>query len=404
MFLEDFSVFYLICAGSVGFAIGILVALLATGRRRARLERELALAARDRDRNAEDLKRLSDDRASLAVSFRELTEEILRNREESLVATNGKNLKLILDPLRHDFEGLQHLVQEARAAGKTDMGSLQQQVVSDLKLVREIAARVDLDARGLSAALRGNINVRGQWGEAVLEQLLNHSGLVKGVHYATQVALSDDDGRFRPDVVVHTPGGAEVVIDSKVNLASYLDYIQAEDPKKGETALSELGRQVRTEMKALADRRYQKRVEKSIDYVILFMPVEGAYQAIVASSPELLSEAMERRIILAGPTMLIAILSLVMRLWVHDEQGKCTKQILDCAHTLAERVIAFATDLENAGAHIDKAREAYQKALHRLQEGGSGSVVTTFRKLEGLQGKTGKKPPSILEDEDAMAS
>lgn len=394
--MEHFSLIGIIVPGIIGFTIGGLVALLATGRRKARLERDLAVAMQERDRNAEALEHLANDRETLAASFRELTEETLRNREETLVATNGRNLKLLLDPLRHDFERLQHLVQETRTAGKTDLGTLQQQVVADLKLIREIAGRVDLDARGLTAALRGNINVRGQWGEVVLEQLLNHSGLVKDVHYSTQVALTDADGRFRPDVIVHTPAGAEIVIDSKVNLASYLDYVQAESPAKGENALSELCGQVKAEMTALAGRRYQDRVEKSIDYVILFMPVEGAYQAIVASSPELLAEAMNRKIVIAGPTMLIAILSLVMRLWIHDEQDKNTKRILDCAHTLAERVIAFATDLENVGVHLEKAGQSYETALKRLKSGGRGSVVTTFRQLESLQGKTGKTTPSLL--------
>ena len=377
-----------------------MAAFLVASRRRSRLERDLAVAVRDRDNATEALERLAKDRETLAASFRALSDEALRSREETLVRANDRNLKLLLDPLRLDFERLRRLVQEARADGKTDLGSLRQQVGADLKLIREIAGRVDLDARGLTAALRGNINVRGQWGEAVLEQLLNHSGLVKDVHYATQVAQADDEGRFRPDVVVHTPSGSEVVIDSKVNLAAYLDYVQAESPEQGEKALAALRDQVKGEMTALAARHYQDRVAKSIDFVLLFMPVEGAYQAIVASAPSLLSDAMERKVVIAGPTMTIAILSLVTRLWIHDEQDRNTRRILDCARSLAERVIAFATDLENVGNHLEKASASYGAALRRLRDPGRGSVVTSFRQLEELQGKCGKTVPGALADED----
>ena len=319
-------------------------------------------------------------------------------RHAAQTAAERRGLAETLDPVRRDLAQFQGLLAEARAADAASGESLRRQVSDDLRRVADLVQRVGADAHGLKAALQGNVNLRGQWGEMVLEQILRNSGLVRGVHYETQVTLRGPAGRadLRPDMVVRLPDGSAVVIDGKAVFPDYARAVSADAPEERRAALRAHVHALRATMRDLASRHYERRVENSIEFVLLFLPVEGAYQAALAADPALLTDAMSHNVLPVGPSSLIAMLTLIQRIWRRSEQERNTARILDAARELAERAVAFGTDLEALGTELDRASRAYAETLRRLR--GPRGVAASLAALSDLHVQPTRPVPEPLRD------
>lgn len=391
---------YLLIGTAIGLTVGFLVAFLIAGRKKAQLERELALSNQECAHRAEELARITDDDSRRKAEFNQMSEEILLKRQTALEDDNLRTVSALVEPIRVEFEKFQRLVREARDADTADSTALRHLVSGELRRMQELAERVGSDARGLKAALTGNVNARGQWGEAILEQILASSGLLKDIHYTTQFVIADDDGKGRPDMIVHQPDGTNVVIDSKALFPNYCQYFEAETPEAKKRALAEHLQSVRDTVTALSKRSYETRISCSVEFVIMFFPLEGAYQLAIANEPKLLTDALAKHVLLVGPATLIVMLTIIERIWRRNDQDRNARAILAAAQELADRVMAFGSDLDAVGKGLDDARDAYDAALKRLSspDGRARSVKTALSALEDLKVKSAKSTPKCLAD------
>lgn len=304
-------------------------------------------------------------------------------------------LQAALDPIRSEFASLSTLLSETRAADAAHAAALQQQLAESLHRVDDLVLRVNHDTHTLKTALQGNIHLRGQWGEAILEQLLRQSGLLPGIHYSTQVSLKPtrnaalNDSR-RPDAIVHLPNGTQIIIDSKNLFPEYTRALEASSPEERKTALQEHVKSFRSTLSNLASKHYEQRIEGSLDFVLMFLPLESAYYAAVSSDPALLTEALKHNILPVGPSALILMLSLIQRIWQREEQSRNTLHILEAARILADRTVAFQSNLSAIGDSLQKAQDAYNKTLRLATstDPQSKSIALSLKTLQSLQGKS----------------
>lgn len=318
---------------------------------------------------------------------------LLSHRRRAMALREERDcLQAALDPLRQEFVAFERMLGETRVSDAARGEELRRQLSDDLRRVGDLVLSVGTDARGLRAALQGNVNLRGQWGEAVLEQLLRNTGLLPGVHYERQVSLptapgAPDAGK-RPDVVVRLPDGPVVAIDSKTLFPDYARAVEAETPDERRRALKAHAQAFRATVRDLASRHYERRLGNSVEFVLMFVPVEGAYQAAVSEDPAALTDAMERNVLPVGPSGLVLMLTLIRRIWRRDEERRNATRILEAARSLAERSLALGRDLEGVGAALAKARAAYDDAFRRLysDDPRAASIANSLRALRRLQG------------------
>lgn len=328
----------------------------------------------------------------LGALFGALVAVLLQGRRRALaIAEEQACLQAALDPVRKEFADFERILGETRAADAAESAALRQRLSDDLRRVGDLVLRVGADAKGLQSALQGNVNLRGQWGETVLEQILRNSGLLPGIHYNRQVTLQGGakDDTKRPDTVAWLPDGTAVVIDSKTLFPDYARAIDAQTPEERSAALKAHVQAFRNTVRSLAARHYEQRVEHSLDFVLMFLPVEGAYQAAVSEDPSVLTEAMAKNVLPVGPSALILMLTLIRRIWKRDEEQRNTERILEAARILAERTLSFNNDLDAMGAALAKAQAVYENALRRIRstEPRAASVANSLRTLQRLQGE-----------------
>ena len=365
----------------------------------ASLEAERRKAAAEltalRDAHAE-LEKVTKERTdNLRLEFNKLTETILKQREESLQTANAKQLTTLLNPLREQLTEYRKAVEDARVDRAKLHSALKVQYESLAKMTEKIGA----DANNLARALKGENKTQGDWGEMILETILKDSGLVNGVHYETQATLRAEDGQLlktsdnhtlRPDVVVHYPDGKDVVIDSKVSLSAFTDYVNAEDPAEKKAALDRHVRSVRAHVDELAKKNYPEfiRGRDAVDFVIMFIPNEPPHQAAMLAAPTLWREAFDRHVLIVSPVNLMALLQMIRVAWTREEQARNQKKILETASLLLDRVVRFHKVFEDVGTKLNAARQNYDQAAAALT--GRMSVVGAARKLHEL-GVSSKK-------------
>ncbi|MDE5906398.1 MAG: DNA recombination protein RmuC, partial [Alistipes sp.] len=260
---------------------------------------------------------------------------------------------------------------------------------NELQRLMELNRTISTEAQNLTNALKGNSKVQGDWGEMLLETILDNSALLKGIHYETQHNLKDAEGRnLRPDVVLHLPEQKEIVIDSKVSLTAFVNYTSATDEEERRRHMAAHVASVRQHVAELGRKEYQ-RLLNSPDFVIMFVPNEPAFLAALQNDPAIWSDAYEKKVIVTSPTNLFALLKLVADLWKYNEQDKNTKEIAACGLKLYEQLVAFTASLEGVGTALDKARDAYADAHKRLTSGNDNiiRVGERLRKTACLQPK-----------------
>ena len=320
--------------------------------------------------------------------FENIATKVLKQNTQDFSVQQQKNLDLILKPFQEKIEGFEKKVQETYEKGLEDRSSLKKEV----QMLHELNQQITKETQNLTSALKGDNKQQGNWGELVLEKVLERSGLVKGVEYNTQNASVNDEGkRIIPDVVVNLPDGKHLIIDSKVTLVDYEIYVNAEDEEVRANAMKRHILAIRTHIKGLAEKNYASSKDHNApDLVLLFMPIESAFSLAIQHDPELFHFAYDRRIVLVTPTNLLATLRTVHYIWSQDKQVKNALEISEQAGKMLEQFVRFLGDLQNAEKLMERSQGAVADAIKRLATG-NGNLIRQAEKIKKLSGKQTKK-------------
>ena len=365
------------------------------------------LAAELREQQDSHQQRLNDlqgSRDELRAQFAELAGKIFDEREQRFAETSNERLGQLLDPLKERIQSFEKRVEESYQQESRERFSLGK----ELERLQQLNLRLSDEATNLTRALKGQ-KTQGNWGELILERVLEHAGLEKGREYQTQVSLKGPDGeRFQPDVLIMLPGDKQVVVDSKVSLTAYQQYVGADDDGIGQAALKQHVLSLRNHVKGLASKDY-KRLEglHSLDFVLLFVPIEAAFSAALQAEPNLFQEAFDRHIVIVSPTTLLATLRVIDSLWKQERQGQNAREIAERAGWLYDKFVLFIQDLDEVGNRLQQLDKAYSSARNKLTEG-RGNLVSRSEQLKLLGARASKSlPADLLEramtDEEGVA-
>ncbi|MCH5346601.1 MAG: DNA recombination protein RmuC [Muribaculaceae bacterium] len=331
------------------------------------------------------------------LRFKNLSTEILRQQSEIFKTEHETRLNEILAPLRQEVDRLGKNITETYSAEARERFAL----AARIKELVETNQSIGREAKELSTALRGNNKVQGDWGEMVLETILSKSGLIEGIHYTMQQTTDDagrtlrDDNnrRLRPDVVVSYPDGRSIIIDSKVSLNAFIDLVAADDDQTRTHAAARHLASVKKHVATLAAKSYQDHLGPStVDFVIMFIPVEPAYIEAMRLDNKLWQDAYDRRVLIVSPTHLISALRLVARMWTQEAQYRNALDIATAAGRMYDKFVAFVGDMEKIDKAINTTRTAYTAAMNKLADG-NGNLISRARKLRDLGAKTTKNLP-----------
>ena len=254
------------------------------------------------------------------------------------------------------------------------------------------------EAKNLTEALKGQSKTQGNWGEFILESILEKSGLVKGREYLVQESITAESGkRFQPDIIIKLPENKSIVIDSKVSLVGYEKIVSSENENEKQLGLREHINSIRSHIKNLSSKNYQNLYQlESLDFVLMFMPIEPAFALAVQQDPQIFNDAFEQNIVIVSPSTLLATLRTIASIWRQEKQNKNAVEIARQSGELLDKFIAFVEDLISVGKGLDSTKENYVKAMNKLVEG-RGNLVSRTEKIKQLGAKANKTlPPSIL--------
>jgi DNA recombination protein RmuC len=333
------------------------------------------------------LKLVQEAKVSLGQEFENLANRIFDDKQTKFSEQSKQALETSLSPLRRDLGDFRKQVSSAYDKENTDRNRLAGQI-SELQ---KQTMKVSSDAASLANALKGDNKQQGNWGEFVLEKLLEDSGLSKGREYETQVALKDEEGKRRnPDVIIHLPEGRDIIIDAKVSLIDYERYFHAEEGESRNQSLNQHLNSLRTHIKGLSVKNYEKLENvNSLDFVLIFIPVESAFMLALDNDPDIMREAYDRGIILVSPSTLMVTLRTIKNLWRYADQNINAQQIAEKAGGLYDLFVLHVEALEDIGKHLDKSKDAYDTAFKRLSTG-RGNLVKRSEELKTLGAKTKK--------------
>jgi DNA recombination protein RmuC len=385
---------------AVGGVIGFLIALS----RRSALAEEAAqlrvqLASLDATLSAEraaqeqKLALLDDARDNMTHQFRALANDILEEKSRRFTEQNQTNLGLLLDPLKTRLQEFQAKVDQVYVQESKDRSALAQQVTSLLEMNQRLAD----EAKDLTQALKGSSRTQGDWGEIVLERILEAAGLRRDHEYTMQETIAREDAtRARPDVILHLPGNRKLVVDAKVSLLDYGTYCSSTDEALRKHAATRHCASMKEHIRGLAARNYHRLPGlETLDFVILFVPIEPAFLLALETDNNLWLNAWEQNILLVSPSTLLFVVRTVAHLWKQEEQVRNVQQIAERGAELYDKFVGFVDDLSKLGARIEQTRTAYDAALDKLTRG-RGNLVRQVEMLRALGVQPTKRLPRQL--------
>nr|WP_313118445.1 DNA recombination protein RmuC [Pseudomonas guguanensis] len=346
----------------------------------------------NRDNQQQRLDDLQGARDELRAQFAELATKIFDEREQRFAETSQQRLGRLLDPLKERIQAFEKRVDESYQQEARERFSLSK----ELERLQQLNQRLGDEATNLTRALKGQ-KTQGNWGELVLERVLEHAGLEKGREYQTQVSLKGAGGeRFQPDVLIRLPGDRQVIVDAKVSLSAYQQYVAAVDEPIRQQALKQHLISLRSHLKGLSGKDYQ-RLEglHSLDFVLLFVPIEAAFAAALQAEPGLFQEAFEQQVVIVSPTTLLATLRVIDSLWRQERQGQNAREIAERAGQLYDKFVAFVADLDEMGSRLQQLDKAYASARNKLVDG-RGNLVGRVENLRLLGARASKSLPGEL--------
>ena len=371
--------------------------LLATQTENAELKTRLQEQLKNHQQQVELLQSAEQ---QLKHQFENLAQRIFEQRSKTFSEQNQASIEHLLTPLREQFGEFKSRLETLYDHESKDRISLREEIVQ----LRRDTAKMNQEALNLTRALKGDKKIQGNWGEMVLEKVLEQSGLRKDVEYETQTALRDNENRlFKPDVIVRLPEEKDVVIDSKVSLLDYEHYCNTDDDDERVAALKAHVEAVRAHIKTLSGKDYSHlKGLRSLDFVLLFMPIEAAFMAAFQADEKLFNEAFEHKIVVVTPTTLLATLRTVQNIWRYERQNENARLIADRAGALYDKLRGFAEDLEKLGNQLATVNKTYDDAMNKLTHG-RGNLIAQAIKFEELGVKVKKKLPKTLTERANLA-
>ena len=340
-------------------------------------------------------------RQEMMLQFNVLASDVLKRNSESLKEANSEQIDALLRPLKENIESFKKTISEGYVKETSSRKLLEVQIERLVKLNETIGE----EARNLTSALKGNSKVQGDWGEMILETLLENAGLERGINFETQLTrdsggnvLKNDEGKLlRPDVLIKLPDNHSIIVDSKVSLTAFVDYCNAEDENVRIVAGKKHLQSVYAHIDELYAKMYQNNLKGAADYVMMFIPNESAYIAAVQLDINLWKYAYERGVIIVSPTHLFSVMSIVSQLWRQDKQNKNAMLIAERGGKLYDKLVLFMDSFEKVGKSIDDAMTSYNKSFNQLRTG-KGNVLRQAEDMKALGAKASKSLPERLSD------
>ena len=347
----------------------------------------------------EEKKRLKEQHDQLKTEFENLANEILEKKSEKFVKQNRENLDKILDPLGEKIKSFEKSIQEKYENELKGRTGLKEQINNLTELNQQLSA----DAVNLTNALKGDSKTQGDWGEFRLEVLLEKSGLEKGIHFEMQVSLEDEEGnRKQPDCVVILPENRNLIIDSKVSLTAYEQFVNAENEEEKPLFLKKHSDSIKSHIKELAKKDYPKLYSiNSPNYVLMFVPIEPAMTLAFQNDVDLYNFALSKNIILVSTTTLIATMSTVSYMWQQESQKKNVLEIARQSGALYDKFCNFVDDLKGIGKSIEQSSKKYDDAMNKLSSG-KGNLIKRTETIKKLGAKTTKSLPQEFIDKSEI--
>ena len=340
---------------------------------------QTSLAERDESHRAQ-LAHFEEQKKALGEEFKVLANEILEQKSKALQETSSTNLNALITPFKESIDGFKKEVQDIHHRETSQRSELK----NELKQLQALNQQITTEAHELSTALRGQKKLQGNWGEMVLESVLDRSGLQQGRDYEREKSFNTEDGKQRPDVVVNLPQGKHLIIDAKVSLNAYTRYVNSEDETERQLALNDHVQAVADRIKELADRDYYKISElNSPEMVFLFIPIESAFVEALRADERLFQMAIENNVLVATPTTLLTSLNIVRQLWRFEDQNKHTAALASKAESVFKKLNSFLGSFEGIKKGLEKASEAYAKAEGQLVSG-RGNLVKQVGEFKNL--------------------
>lgn len=329
----------------------------------------------------------------LQAEFENIANRILKERSNEFVQHNEKNIGEILNPLKEKIALFEKKVDEAYDKELRDKVSLREEV----KKLTELNSRISEEANNLTRALKGDVKKQGNWGEVILERVLERSGLTKGQEYEREEVIEGADMSVqRPDVIIHLPDNKHIIIDSKVSLIAYERLVSCDTEEQRTLFLKEHITSLRSHVKLLSEKNYQNAQNiNAPDFVLMFVPIESSFSLAVQGDSELFAFAWEKKIVIVSPSTLLATLRTISSIWKQENQSRNAQEIARLSGSLYDKLVGFVTDLGKIKENIDRTGSAYDEAMKKLQTG-NGNLFRTAERIKDLGAKSSKQLPENL--------
>jgi DNA recombination protein RmuC len=323
----------------------------------------------------------------LTIQFKNLANDLLEEKSKKFTDQNKFNLEGILKPLGERIQEFEKQIVQ------TNKESLERNVAlrTEVKKLSELNAQITKEAENLTKAIKGDTKTQGNWGEFILESILEKSGLAKDREYRIQTSFLTEEGkRYQPDVIIQLPDNKHIIIDAKVSLVNYEQFFNAEQPSEQALALKKHIQSMRKHIKELSEKNYQSQYDlKGLDFVLMFVPIEPAFSLAVQHDLGLFNEAYEKNIVLVSPTTLMATLRTIANIWKHEYQNQNALEIAQQGGALYDKFVGFVEDLKHLGRQMDIAQKAYAEAMKKLYEG-KGNLIRRAQNIKTLGARTSK--------------
>jgi len=355
----------------------------------------------ERSQSKEKLQLLTDAREQMTHEFKVLASEVMTSHGETFSKQNREQIDTILGPLRERISEFQRGLQTSYEESVKERATLSEKI----RQLSGDSERMTMQTTSLTRALRGESQTQGAWGEMILASILERSGLREGEEYVAQGTHSNQEGqRLRPDVVINLPGGERLVVDSKVSLTAFDAYVNASSEAERDEALARHVSSIHSHIKALKGKEYPSAIGSQLDYVVMFVPIEGALAAALKWEPTLTAFAVENNVAIATPTTLMIALRTVASVWHVERRNRNAESIALRAGRLYDKLVAFIQDMEALGSRLNQAQHCHEQAMSKLSAG-RGNLVQQVERLKSLGAKTNKSLPSaMVESEDSEPS
>ncbi|MHB1277352.1 MAG: DNA recombination protein RmuC [Bacteroidia bacterium] len=345
----------------------------------------------------EELEKLNE---RMSLQFKNLANEILEEKSKKFTDQNKINIGELLNPLREKIGEFEKKVDESNKENVRMNSSLGEQ----LKNLKELNQQITKEAENLTRALKGDTKTQGNWGEFILEKILERSGLVKGQEFIVQESTTMEGGRLRPDVVIKLPDNKNIVVDSKVSLTAYEQAMNAGDDVERAMHMKMHVQSIKNHIRQLSSKDYQKLYGvEGLDFVLLFIPIEPAFSSALQAESDLFNQAYEKQIVLVSPSTLLATLRTVANIWRYEYQNRNVLEIARQAGDMYDKFVNFSEDLIKLGVQMDTSKKTYSDAMNKLVDG-SGNLIRRAEKLKELGAKTSKQMNDKLLDRSESGS